>query len=661
MQGSAFNPSGARTIVAWLARACSLGVLAVALSGTMPASAADNSTTQFGPPDSWVRPHFFDQQSTANLPDASADQHWLLVERQINAQQNETFVHSARQVLTADGVQNGSTLTIDFNPGYETLTWHWARIWRDGQHLERLDTNNVKVVQQEQELDQFVLNGQKSAVLVLDDVRVGDIIDYAYSVKGANPVFDPYFSDEVPVQMADPVERLFTRVVWPRQRHLYAKPHGCYVQPAATAGKGNIEYVWDLRQVPGLALEDSLPAWYEPEPWVQLSEFQTWAAVNQWASGLFRVTSPCSPSLAQKIAEWKQIPDQEQQILAVLRFVQEEVRYFGIEIGASTEKPTDPSTVFKRRFGDCKDKSWLFVTILRALGIEAYPVLVNSTLRRAIEDWQPSSDAFDHCIATVMCNDQMYWVDPTMNYQRGSLAEHYLPAYGCGLVISPATTGLTAIPQTTGLPRTTTTEYFQIRGNTEPADLKVVTIAEGSAADDLRQLFATTKLTDIEKNYTHFYSDLYPGIKMSSPVVIDDNEQEDTVQTTEFYSIDKIWTVSGKDRNYSCTFYPSTIAGLLKTPVDTDRKLPLGINFPDHQILRTEITLPKEWQTDANAKTINDPAFFFRKEYRSAGNKIVMEYEYQSLADSVSPDLTGAYIDHLNQCSQGLGYTLFWR
>src|SRR5580658_6868574 len=125
MQGSAFNPSGARTIVAWLARACSLGVLAVALSGTMPASAADNSTTQFGPPDSWVRPHFFDQQSTANLPDASADQHWLLVERQINAQQNETFVHSARQVLTADGVQNGSTLTIDFNPGYETLTWHW--------------------------------------------------------------------------------------------------------------------------------------------------------------------------------------------------------------------------------------------------------------------------------------------------------------------------------------------------------------------------------------------------------------------------------------------------------------------------------------------------------------------------------------------------------
>ena len=133
--------------------------------------------------------------------------------------------------------------------------------------------------------------------------------------------------------------------------------------------------------------------------------------------------------------------------------------------------------VFARRFGDCKDKSLLFVTILHALGIEAYPVLVNATLGRGIWDWQPSVSAFDHCIAVVLCRGQTYWLDPTLNYQRGPLAAHYLPGYGCGLVISPQTTGLAIIPQTTGLPQTTTTEYFRIRRATEPADLKVVTVA----------------------------------------------------------------------------------------------------------------------------------------------------------------------------------------
>ena len=622
--------------------------------------AADNSTAQFGPPSSWVKPHFFDRQASTDLLDASADQHWLLWERQVNADQDETFVHAVRQVLTTDGVQKGSTLTIGFNPGYETLTWHWARLWRGAQHLERLDTNNVKIVQQEQDLDQYMLNGQKSAVLVLDDVRVGDIIDYSYSIKGANPVFSGHFSDEVPVQLEEPAERIFTRLVWPSQRHLYAKPHGCSVQPAATLGKGTVEYVWDLRQVPGAALEDLLPAWCDPEPWVQLSEFQTWAQVNQWALALFRITAPASPELAQKIAEWKQLSDPEQQVLSVLRFVQDDVRYFGIEIGTGTVKPADPSTVFKRRFGDCKDKSLLFVAILRALGIEAYPALVNSTMGRAIADWQPSASAFDHCIAVAVVDGQTYWLDPTMNYQRGSLAAHYLPAYERGLVIAPGTTALTEIPQTTGLPQTTTTEYFQVRGKVDPADLKVVTVAEGSDADSLREFFATTKRVDIEKHYTHFYTEQFPGVKMSSPIEVEDDEQQNRFQTTEYYSIDNAWTLSDKDHSYRLDFYPSSIHALMKTPVDTDRKLPLGINFPVHQTLRTEVTLPSNWAADTDVKNINDPAFTFHRDCCVSGNRLVMQYEYQSFADSISPDSISQYMKDLNQSSQALGYGLIW-
>jgi hypothetical protein len=634
-----------------------MGLLAVAIRG----NAADSSGVQFGPPSSWVKPQFFDQRASTRLLDSGADQHWLLMERQINALQNETFTHSVRQILTMAGVEKSATLKLDFNPGYQSLTVHWVRIWRGAEHLDRLDTNNVKVVQQEQDLDQSLLTGEKSAVLVLDDVRVGDVIDYACSIKGANPVFDWHFAAAIPVQMEDPVERLLTRVVWPNQKTLRAKTHASLIEPVAVAGTNTVEYVWDLKQVPGVPLEDSLPMWCDPQPWVQLTDFKSWAEVNQWASALFQITPPFAPELSRKIAEWRQIPGREQQILAVLRFVQDDVRYFGIEIGDSTEKPADPSVVFSRRFGDCKDKSLLFVTILRAMGIEACPVLVSATSGRAIRDWQPTASAFDHCIAVVRCDGRTYWLDPTMNYQRGPLAAHYLPGYGCGLVISPQTTGLAVIPQATGLPQTTTAEYFQIRRATEPSELKVVTVAKGRDADVLRELFATMKRSDIEKNYTHFYSSLYPGIKMSSPIRFEDDEQQDSVQTTEFYKIDKAWTGPDKDGTYRCDFYPSTIAALLKKPVDTQRKLPLGIKFPQHIIVRTEVTLPTAWVFDAEQKTISDPGFTFHKDLRCAGNKLVMDYEYQSLADSVSPDRVGEYIQRLDQSSQWLGSALTWR
>jgi hypothetical protein len=189
----------------------------------------------------------------------------------------------------------------------------------------------------------------------------------------------------------------------------------------------------------------------------------------------------------------------------------------------------------------------------------------------------------------------------------------------------------------------------------------VVTIAEGRDADNLRELFAATKRSDIEKSYTHFYADLYPGIKMSSPIALEDDAQQNRVQITEFYSIDKAWNQPDKGGKYRCEFYPSAIAALLRKPVDTDRKLPLGINFPRHQILRTETTLPEAWSFDADKKAIFDPAFTFRKDYRCARNKLVIEYEYRSLADSVSPERVSQYLQRLNQSSQSLGYMLTWR
>ena len=640
-------------------------LLVVLVAGAKAADKLAEVTTEIkpvvAPPSSWIKPQFFDRKSVMFRPEASADQHWLLLERQVNAATNETFFHFSRQILTVAGVQNGSDLKIDFNPSYQTLTLHWARLWRGTNHLDRLERDKVRVVRRERDLEDQILNGEQTAMLVMDDVRVGDIVDYAYSIKGANPVFNGKFSAGLRVQVEEPVERLLTRVIWPAQRRLYPKAHGTSVQPGITRTTNTIECAWDLRQVPGIHMEDSLPVWCDPEPWVQLTEFKSWAEVNEWAMDLFQTSSQPSPEVSQKLGEWKQLASREQQVLAVLRFVQDEVRYFGIEIGVSSEKPGDPSTVFSRRFGDCKDKSLLFVTLLRSLGIEAYPVLVNTLARHTIEDWLPTADVFDHCIAVVRFDGQTWWLDPTAGYQRGALAAHYLPNYGRGLVISPSTTGLTMIPPTTGLPLTITTEYFDLgRRKSGVSDLKVVTVAEGRDAEKLRAMYATTKRSDIEKTYTHFYADSYPGTKLAAPIEIQDNERENRFQTTEFYTIEGAWVKSDKDGKFRCEFYPFPIAAFNKKPVDTQRKLPLAVNFPQHQILRTEITVPTAFNSEKESKNIVDPAFSLRKQSHHTGNKLVLEYDYQSLSDFVPADRTEEYLQNLGKAAKCFGNSFVW-
>jgi transglutaminase-like putative cysteine protease len=657
----AINAKHGKNVFRRLVGICLSGlVAAVANAAEVPTE----SKPVVAPPSAWVLPQFYDRQAAIQGAEAGADQKLLLLERQINVASNETFVHVIRQVCTLAGLQNGADIEINYNPGYQSLTMHWARLWRGVNHLERLDAGQIKVMRQERDLDQQLLNGEQTAMLVMDDVRVGDIVDYAYSVKGDNPVFNGRFSDTAIIQDSNPVDRLLVRVLCPVPRQIYSRPHGCSVQPAVARKTNSVECVWDLRHVPKCQNEDSLPVWFDPEPWVQMTEFKSWAEVNQWAQALFHNGSELSPALAGKIAEWKQIVGPEQQILTALRFVQDEIRYFGVEIGVSAEKPADPSTVFTRRFGDCKDKALLFVTLLRGLGIEAYPVLVNTRLRHTLDDWLPAADAFDHCIAVALLNGQAYWLDPTAGYQRGSLAAHYLPDYERGLVIAPLTAALTTIPQTAGLPLTTTTESFVLGGRTGPSSLKVVTVAEGRDADELRAMFANTKRSEIEKSFTHFYDGSYPGTTMAAPIEVQDDEAANRFQTTEFYTMDKAWIKSDSDGRYRCEFYPFSIAGVNKKPEDTRRSLPMGLSYPEHRVLLTEITVPASWNAwtfQKEIKNVNDPAFSFHKQVHRAGNKLILNYEYRTLADSVSPDRMSEYLENQDKVAKSCGNIFSWK
>ncbi len=296
------------------------------------ALAADTSIPEskvtVAPPGDWVKPNFFERALQNDPVSAGENERWLLVETEINAPESATFCHRVKQICSYAGVQNGAQISLDFDPGYESLQLHWVRIWRGTNFLNQLNRDKIKIIQQERDWEQHELNGQYSAILVLEDVRVGDVIDYAFTVQGDNPVFGGRFARSIRLQSEEPIGRLRTRLLWPAKKRLFVKNHGTSAQPVIIQGKGVTEYRWDSSRVPALSLEDSLPVWYECQPWVQLSEFQTWDEVNQWALTLFQNSSVPSPEFSQRLDAWRRIASPEERVLAVLRFVQDEVALF---------------------------------------------------------------------------------------------------------------------------------------------------------------------------------------------------------------------------------------------------------------------------------------------------------------------------------------------
>ena len=254
-----------------------------------------------------------------------------------------------------------------------------------------------------------------------------------------------------------------------------------------------------------------------------VSEYQSWKEVNDWAMELFPVVKDISPALQKQIAEINtgSLTD-EQKVLKTLRFVQDNIRYMGIEMGQNSHKPHHPNKIVAQRFGDCKDKSYLFCVMMRIMGIDASPVLINSNCKEIITEWLPAAKAFDHTTVRVNLNNKYYWFDPTISLQRGSIDNIAYPDYQYGLVVKDGTTALSKIEvKQSGI--TKIKEVFDIADMRGSAKLTVTTHYSGSFADNIRNDFSANSRYEMQKTFNDFYAKFYKDIKPDSLIYADDD------------------------------------------------------------------------------------------------------------------------------------------
>ncbi|MDB6059722.1 MAG: hypothetical protein JWO95_3566, partial [Verrucomicrobiales bacterium] len=258
----------------------------------------------------------------------------------------------------------------------------------------------------------------------------------------------------------------------------------------------------------------------------------------------------------------------------------------------------------------------------------------------------------------LILNKTVYWIDATADYQRGPLATRYLPDFERGLVLRPKTVALAVIPQSSGQSRTVVTEQFQIQFRDQPSQLKVVTVADGEAADALRAQLASTPRPQLEKAYLNYYAKRYPDISQIAPISISDDEDQNKIEITELYSVPNIWLRSSEEQHYHCEFQPTDLGRFIKPPAVPVRTMPLAVGFPANHVFRIEATLPAIWSFQFENKVIEDNAFRLRRTVTGDARKFVLQYEYSSLTDSVPAERTAQYLRHLDEASQILPYWL---
>jgi hypothetical protein len=145
---------------------------------------------QIAPAPAWVEPQPVDLSRKPANGQSSGEWNILSdVQTRIETDGKSSYHHFANKALDANGVHDIADLSFVFDPSFEQLTIHAIRVWREGKATDKLAGAKISVLQRETELEYRIYDGSKTVSVVLEDLRVGDVVEYAYSRRGINPVF----------------------------------------------------------------------------------------------------------------------------------------------------------------------------------------------------------------------------------------------------------------------------------------------------------------------------------------------------------------------------------------------------------------------------------------------------------------------------------------
>jgi hypothetical protein len=282
----------------------------------------------------------------------------LLSDFQRHVEKQTTYQAYASKILTAAGAEEYSQLSVDFQPTYQSLVWHSLVVERDGVPQDRLPLVNFEVIRRETGLDMQLYDGLLAAHTILKDIRPGDTIRYSYSIIGSNPIFKGHVHSFNQLVYGVGVDRVHHSVIWnPDQRKLRWKVHGGELKVEdRPLPDGLCKLVYDRKNLAKWEVEQNTPYWHTNYPYLEVSDFWSWADFGEWALPLYEKEADLPPELkavCDRISA-KGGP-KDQQILEVLRWVQTNIRYLGSFFGEHTHEPYALGEIVDRRYGDCKE------------------------------------------------------------------------------------------------------------------------------------------------------------------------------------------------------------------------------------------------------------------------------------------------------------------
>ncbi len=558
------------------------------------------------------------------------------------------LINRAIQVNEKNSLAVIGQFGIDYYPIYQKLAVHRISLIRDAKVVDRLSSVSIRHLQRETSMESGMYGGATTVQFLMDDVRVGDTLWITYTVEGENPVFEKKWSSEFHWDRNTPIEKRRVTILHPKNRPVYWKQLGDFktteLKPQYDQFGDTERIRFEENDIEPIESEPSIPSDYIPVRVLQFSEYKNWHEVAVWAEGLFpKVRGSIElKKLAQQFGQ-KKTP--MEQVSEALHWVQNEVRYFSVSMGENSHRPQLPDVVLKKRYGDCKDKSYLLVSLLNELGIEAQPILLSAHAGKLPAKTLAAPSWFDHVIVAVKIEGKLFYVDPTVSGQNLAV-DKITPPFPDAKVLaaSASANALQTLPSRV-IDLVLVEEHMDITIPSANSDaiLKATNIYRGEFAEWARQNFPSLSSKELKRSVLMQFEKQYPGISLNNNIELKDNRDENQFAVSAELKLPNPLTKKGSQ--YEITYESKIFQNSLGIPEKITRNFPLELpNINYHAQYYLEIHWPdtvRDYKTPV-AKVVRTPFFDAYEETAFMGNTRILFTDFKVKRNVVEAELIPA-------------------
>ena len=323
-------------------------------------------------------------------------------------------------ILDEKGKQSEKIQSFYINRDYEKLTIEVMEVIKPGGRVVPVDlaANSREDTPFSNTEANIYDPTQKVLKVFLPDLQVGDTIHYRVLHDYFKSIIPNHFYGMALGQYTFPVRFYQFTLEGPEHVKLHTlikdRVKGA-VSYTARQESGRRIYQWTFRDVPQITPEPAMPSFMRVAMRLLYSTLSSWEEASRWYAALVEPKLTPTPEIIRKVKVLtKGLSGDAAKARAIYYFVAQKIRYMGVtaEKNRPGFEPHAVSMTFNRRYGVCRDKAALLVSMLRVAGLKANMVLVSAGSKL---DREIPIPYFNHAVAVLRdaTKTPLTYMDPT--------------------------------------------------------------------------------------------------------------------------------------------------------------------------------------------------------------------------------------------------------